>query len=298
MSKLLFISILLSFTFVLESQVTVHGAKKLLTEFEKSTLNIVGVDTALQKMYLRVIKKELPFNTIVFLQNDNFLNHLKLDDYYMVNLNANVSGDYGYLRSWSSLVVFKATKRIMNVINKNKDLNYTTIRACLEFPIEIKKFGLNQKPEADTLSNTGTVDRYNFGVLKNNMQQVVNACKKGKDIVFIKDYADKKKLSILKQDTLFIVQNNPIRNYLPDMFKKVYPYKYKFISHDSLEDLLLNSNKDFYYLHFDYSSRSMTNQISIVNSLSGDQIFHDQSITVNLLSERMLKMIIEKIGAK
>jgi hypothetical protein len=291
MSKSLVISFLLCFTFVLKSQVTVHGAKRLLTEFEKSTLNIVGV-------YLRVIKNELPFNTIVFLKEDNFMNHLKLNEYYLVNLNANVNGDYGYLRSWSSLIVFKATKRITNVINKNKDLNYTTIRACLEFPIEIKKFGLDQTSETDVLSNTSIVDRYNFGVLKNNMQQVVNACEKGKDIVFIKDYSDKKKLSILKQDTLFIVQNNPIRNYLPDMFKNFYPYKYKFISHDSLEDLLLNSTKDFYYLHFDYSSRSMTNQISIVNSLSGDQIFHDQSITVNLLSERMLKMLVKKIEAK
>lgn len=280
MLKSLIIILLLSLTNVLKSQVTVKGAKKLLKKFEHSTLNIVGADAISQKMYLKVIKNELPFEKIVFIDDNNFMSHLKLNEYYLVNLKVKVSSDYGYTGAFSSLSVFKATQRIINIIDKNKDLSYTSLRSCIESPIEAKKFE--------------SIQRYNFGVFKNMLQQVKDACEKGKDGVFSKDYANKK-LSLLKHDTLFIVQDNPERNYLPDLFRNHYSYAYKFISNTDLEDFVLDSNKDFYYLHFDYSQMRGTNQISIVNSLTGNQIFHDQSHTPDLLSERMLKMIVEKI---
>ena len=114
--------------------------------------------------------------------------------------------------------------------------------------------------------------------------------------MYYRDFSNNEKLSKLKEDTLYVVQDDSNNPSLRDLFSKNYPYKYSFISNSTLENYILHSKKEFYYMHFAYSTELWQNQIGVVNSLTGEEIFHNKILTRDLqISERILKNFVSEI---
>ncbi len=137
--------------------------------------------------------------------------------------------------------------------------------------------------------------RYNFAVLKNNIQQLENAMDLKRDCKFYKDFADQESLSVLKKDTLFIVSDRSIDTTI-SVFKTNYPYKCVFITSKVLEAKVKTISEPFYYMHFAFSDEYYQNQISVVNAYSGLEIYHNKLMSTELLiSERILKELVVEI---
>ena len=140
MKKSILLTTFFLFTTFLKAQVTVFDSKKLLEKINGKTLNIVTSDTSLRKLYTDAFKNDWKYGSIAFMSEEGFFEYLELDKWYLKVAKVNKLNDRGEeMYSFEYLTLFEANKSTLNVIKKNKDLNFSTIKVSVLFPLERKK---------------------------------------------------------------------------------------------------------------------------------------------------------------
>jgi len=139
-------------------------------------------------------------------------------------------------------------KQMINQHFENRSVDKELKRIINEGPLEI----INFKP--------GLVAAY-LKTIEFGLKERVSMCEDGSYLL------KKPELKNLVEDTLYITQNliNEGDKFTEEEFLKTYPYPYKFITFDELEEMLL-SNKQFYY----YISHSYVN---VCNSQTGEMLY-------------------------
>lgn len=261
------------------AQTSTFAIKKLPEILEGSAIRILAFDTITPDLY-REAFSGWPYSSITFETDSNFMDKLKQDKVYMGNIHVSVySLDYKSLyKSFDYMMIFIPTKHYTNALKKKQPISLSYLKKFAIFPLEMKDFN--------------GVKRYNFGVLKNHLRQIKSAAELGKDINYYRNYHNKDKLALLKTDTLYIVNDHPGNQDFAKTIKDHYPYPYKLISNPELEDAILHTDKNFYYMHFAYTSDLGQYHIGIVNSQTGEEIFHDKIMNPYLqISEKILRIL-------
>lgn len=146
------------------------------------------------------------------------------------------------------------------------------------------------------------------GMIKNKIQYANKAVQDLKDQKLLSDYTDEAALSKLKNDTLYIpnlwwgrhaIMPENIKqdskmykqtvSYITDLVN-AYPFPKRLIARDELDQLILDTRKDLYYLNYVQSSADKI--ISVVNGKSGEVIYRESSKN----SYRPKEKDLEKLG--
>ncbi len=139
-------------------------------------------------------------------------------------------------------------KQMISQHYENRSVDLELKKIIYEGPLDI----INFKP--------GLVASY----LKNiefGLKERVSMCEDGSNIV------KKTELRNLVEDTLYITENliNEGDKFTEEEFIKTYPYPYKFITFDALEEMLLSKKQFYYYISHSY--------ISVCNSQTGEILY-------------------------
>lgn len=293
------------FTNVLSAQISmVRDVKKFKESIKDNPLIIVTTDTVLQNLYNNVFTNNWSYGTFAFSDPEAYVNNLHAGKFYLKPTDVVFVGHWdgvGSHEAWTDVYKYltlyiasdlhvekmkSKTDKIdqRDIIRHTKE--HSSIDQCIILPLEKKKID--------------GVLRYNFGIMKNNLQQIKQCFDNEKGSVYYRDFANEEKLAQLKTQTLYIVVDDP--NNVP--FKgelSTYPYAYKFITNKALEDSILHTNSEFYYMHFAYTPDKYQFQIGIVNSLTGEEIFHDKTMNMSdniLISDRKINFLVKKINSK
>lgn len=280
-SKLVLIFFLASFYPVL-GQITVENAESLNLKVRHQALHIVISDTSLKKHYLSALKQNQIFDTIIFIKERKFSEKIEPGKVYLCSMKFILHlTSSGGIRLMNYLILFIPSEKTIQRLKTQNVIKITDLKEYAYFPLEPK-----------TIND---IKRYNFAVLRNNIQQLETALKLKTDCKFYKDFIDNKAISSLREDTLFIVCDRLIDT-TSSLFKENYPYKYAFITSKLLESKEENIIKPFYYMHFSWADEYYQNQISVVNAYTGSEIYHNKITSTELLiSERILKELVGEI---
>ena len=281
-SKLVLMLFLASFYSIL-GQITVENAESLDLKVRHQALHVIISDTSLKKYYLSALKQNQIFDTIIFIKEKKISEKIEPGKVYLSSMKFILHlTSSGGIRLINYLILFIPSEKSIQRLKTQNAIKITDLKEYAYFPLEPK--------------NIDGIKRYNFAVLRNNIQQLENAINLKTDCKFYKDFIDNKAISNLKEDTLFIVSDR-ITDTTANLFKANYPYKYAFITSKVLESKVENVIKPFYYMHFSFSDEYYENQISIVNALTGEEIFHDKIMNYEKeISDKKLFFLIDKIN--
>ncbi|WP_320815343.1 hypothetical protein [Flavobacterium sp.] len=144
---------------------------------------------------------------------------------------------------------------------------------------------------------------YQLGYMKNYLQFIQKNLKDDwYSWTFASDY-DKKVVKKLSKTTLYIPSyintkyngwdgTDTEREDPNELFKK-YEYKYEWISNEDLNNKILNTKEDFYYLM--YTKINSSKLVSVVNGKTGEIIYRDYQSMSYQLKQKDLKEINNKI---
>ncbi|MBC7696498.1 MAG: hypothetical protein H7141_13755 [Burkholderiales bacterium] len=287
MNKLLLFSILfvLSFNWI-SAQITVKNAKKLETKLRNQHLYVVISDTSLKKLYKKALEGITIFDSVFFISEKRFESNIQPNNCYLSSMRFfSIYGTNGNYRLMNYLMIFSPGQKSVEEFKYYHFIKLQAVDEYAFFPIELKKIGNGFRP--------------NFGVLRNNFQQLSKSLDLDKDLKYNQDFSNSNALSALKHDTLLVVLDDVKDTATINLFSKNYPYKYAFISNEAHEKKILTSGKSFYYMHFSLPEENFHNQISIVNSATGLEVFHEKIMVMNNeyeISDKRLFILIDKIN--
>lgn len=294
MKTFILLMFFLVFVNELNSQISMVKDVPGFKEAIKGTgLTIVTSDTSMRRLYTQVFKNNWDYGAINFENTEDYKKNLTVDKFYLQSIKSvfvgyNEGGKNGiyYTKSFEYLTFYIASTSYVDDEKNNTQDRRRSLEQCIILPLEKKMID--------------GVRRYNFGILKNNLQQIKHCFDREEGSVYYGDFANNEKLAALKNQTLYIVvddpTNVPFKGELAD-----YPYDYKFVSNKELEDAVLYTNKEFHYMHFAYTPDKYQFQIGIINSRTGEEIFHDKTMNMSngiLISDRKIKFLVKKIEGK
>lgn len=160
----------------------------------------------------------------------------------------------------------------------------------------------------------GSMVNYKPGYLKNFFQNISKTLEQGVSVEIYDDLATQE-LKKLKTDTLYIdksvilgfdkITNEKLikmleaRNSLQKMDEMVsmltddYPYPYKIVTTEALNDKILNAEEDFYYLMNNQLNSNKV--ITVFNGKTSDIIYNNHSKMSYKIKSKDLKRIVSKI---
>jgi hypothetical protein len=285
MNKLLQFSILLFLSFNWASaQITVKNAKKLDAKLHNQHLYVVISDTSLKKLYKSALENITIFDSIFFIKEKRFESKIQANNCYLSSMSFfSIYGANGNYRLMNYLMIFSPNQKSAENLKFDHFIKLHAMDEYAFFPLELKKINNSFRP--------------NFGVLRNNFQQLSMSLESSKDLEYKHDFFNHEALSALRHDTLFVVLDDIKDTATINLFSKNYPYKYSFMSNEEHEKMVLSQYKSFYYMHFSFSEEYLHNQISIVNSSTGEELFHDKIMNYEKeISDKRLFFLIDKIN--
>lgn len=241
--------------------------------------------------------------------------NVNYNDYYylnfwVINKNYNPKKDW-----WDYKYTIAKSEFYLKLIGMGEE-EYKAFKIDLETLIGIREsvFRIEREemyPKEFDFTNPNFQLQYLNGMegnLKNMIQYVNNQISKNSEKDFFSDTRNESELANLKNATLYIPnywygeKGTILENlkeddkyvkvhvkFLNDLIKS-YPYKSELISRSDLDNKILSTVEDFYYLNYIQSSADKI--ISVINGKTGDVIY--SSVTKN--SYRIKEKDIEKIG--
>jgi len=241
--------------------------------------------------------------------------NVNYNDYYylnfwVINKNYNPKKDW-----WDYKYIIAKSEFYLKLIGMGEE-EYKAFKIDLETLIGIREsvFRIEREemyPKEFDFTNPNFQLQYLNGMegnLKNMIQYVNNQISKNSEKDFFSDTRNESELANLKNATLYIPnywygeKGTILENlkeddkyvkvhvkFLNDLMKS-YPYKSELISRSDLDNKILSTVEDFYYLNYVQSSADKI--ISVINGKTGDVMY--SSVTKN--SYRIKEKDIEKIG--
>lgn len=295
-----------------------YGFSKLnekdLERFKLSKTIFFFTDQFTLEEYDKILKENWTVTPYIIKDISEFKNYkFKAGESYFRPTNYTISLSKGQVQS-SSYLFFNNVLNLIDDVKINKKgkrkMSITKI-SDIYFTGDI-----NARMSAflNAENTKGSMVNYKLGYLKNFFQNISNTLVEGRSVEIYDDLATVE-LKRLKTDTLYIdksvilgfdkITNKKLlkmlekRNALENIdaiitnLSENYPYPFKIVSTEELNDKILNTNVDFYYLMNNQLNSNKV--ITVFNGKTSDIIYNNHSKMSYKIKSKDLKRIVTKI---
>ena len=311
--------LLLILTFESPAQIAISNTD-LLSEIKNYTTYVAmkNPESEIAKQYIKVLKANWTFSNKL-----EFIKYKELDNYLNENSAFLLIG--GYSVETTSVTRYSSGLEKVN-------LRYENTHLYLEYWIPEKKYLEKNKKkfkakykqqiarleiytDFETLRNPenifnedydggGHIRNWGLGIFKNHIQLLSASLEKGEERDLYDNYIDNEKIKLLRESTLFVPKYvftkfnkftaKENKTHDPKEIFSDYPFPYEVIENKQLNEKILSSEEEFYYLS--YIKSSTDKFVSLINSETGEMLYTKYRPASYNLKSKDLKKLAKEIN--